>query len=91
MSIVLFDTNVYEKTDHKIIYETQRWNKSIRKLINNDDKTYSKFIKQNPKLPRLYGLHKFLKPGISMQPIIFVIVSVSHRLVKTFEKFNVKY
>lgn len=57
----------------------------IRKLTNNENKSWYRLIEYHPRIPKLYDLPKIQKVGILMLPISG-IGRAPHKLMKTLTK-----
>ena len=68
---LLGDNNTYEQISLQTITNNiYDFNKSYRKLISNEDKSWSSLINYHPIIPKIYGLPKTHKPDIPLRPII---------------------
>ena len=79
--VVIIDSTVYYQklmdltTNEQISLQTVSnniydFNTSNRKLITNEDKSWSSLINYHPIIPKIYGLPKTHKPDIPQRPII---------------------
>ena len=62
------------------------FNKSYKKLISNEDQSWSSLINYHPIIPKIYGLPKTHKPDIPLRPIISDIGSAPHNIAKLLAK-----
>ena len=89
-------------SDPTVKYQNQA-NKLIKQLVSEgyiDDMSSKRLIKHNTVSPKLYGLRKTHKPGISLRPVVSCINSPSYDLatfvhqilaqVTTTFQFNIK-
>ena len=68
---LLDDDNTYEQISLQTITNNiNNFNKSYKKLISNEDQSWSSLINYHPIIPKIYGLPKTHKPDIPLRPII---------------------
>ena len=72
---LLGDNNTYEQISLQTISNNINFNKSYRKLISNENKSWSPLINYHSTIPKNYGLPKTHKPNIPLWPIIYGIWS----------------
>ena len=85
---LLGDKNTYEQISLQTITNTiNDFNISCRKLISNEDKSWSSLINYHPINHKIYGLPKTHKPNIPLRPIISGIGSPPpHNIAKLLAK-----
>ena len=87
MTSLLADEDTYELVNKTLIdRETDKFNKSIKSLLKNQYKSWSKLIDHHPKLPKMYGLPKIHKPNTPVRPIISGIGSAPHKIARKLAK-----
>ena len=73
---LLGDNNTYEQISLQTVSNNiNDFNKSYRKLISNEDKSWSSLFNYHPIIPKIYGLPKTHRPDIPLRPIISSIGS----------------
>ena len=84
---LLDDNNTYEQISlQTITNDINDFNKSYRKLISNEDQSWSSLINYHPIIPKIYGLPKTHKPDVPLSPIISGIGSAPHNIAKLLAK-----
>ena len=85
---LLGDNNTYEQMSPQTVSNNiNDFNKSYRKLISNEDKSWFSLINYHPKIPKIYSLPKAHKPDIPLRPIISGIGSAPpHNIAKLLAK-----
>ena len=74
---LLGDDNTYEQISLQTTTNNiNDFNKSYRKLIPNEDKSWSSLTYYHPIIPKIYGLPKMNKPDIPLRPNISGIGSL---------------
>ena len=81
------NNNTYEQISLQIVSSNiNDFNKSYRKLISNEDKSWSSLITYHPIIPKIYGFPKTHKSDIPLRPIISGIESAHHSIAKLLAK-----
>ena len=81
------DNNIYEQISQQTITNNiNDFNKSYRKLISNEDQSWSSLINYHPINPKIYGVPKTHKPDIPLRTIISGIGSAPHNIAKLLAK-----
>ena len=81
------NNNTYEKISlQTVLNNINNFNKSYKKLISNEDKSWSSLINHHPIIPKICGLPKTHKPDIPIRPIISGIETALHKIVKLLPK-----
>ena len=84
---LLGDNNTYEQISLQTVSNNiNDLNKSYRKSISNEDKSWSLLINYHHIIPKIYSLPKTHKPDILLRPIISGIGSASHNIAKLLDK-----
>ena len=84
---LLDDNNTCEQISLQTITNyISNFNKSYKKLISNEDQSWSSLINYHPIIPKIYGLPKTHKPDIPLRPIISGIGSAPHNIAKLLAK-----
>ena len=84
---LLDDNSTYEQISLQTITNNiNNFNKSYKKLISNEDQSWSSLINYHPIIPKIYGLPKTHKPDIPLRPIISGIGSAPHNIAKLLAK-----
>ena len=84
---LLGDNKTYEQISlQTVLNNTNDFIKSYRKLISNEDKSWSSLINYHPIILKIYGLPKIHKPNILLRPIISGIGSAPHNIAKLLAK-----
>lgn len=84
MCDLLSDTGIYKplKSDPTTRFQNQA-NKIVKDLFSNhyiDELTYKKLRTSNSMFPKLYGLRKTHKPGLSLRPVVSCTDAPSYNL-----------
>ena len=80
---LLDDNNTYEQISLQTITNyINVFNKSYKKLISNEDQSWSSLINYHPIVPKIYCLPKTHEPDIPLRPIISGIGSAPHNIAK---------
>ena len=84
---LLGENNIYEQISLQTVSNNiNDFNKSYRKLISNEDKSWSSLINYHPIIPKIYSLPKTHKPDIPQRPIISGIGFALHIIAKLLAK-----
>ena len=78
---LLGDNNTYEQIFLQTISNNiNDFDKSYRKLISKENKSWSSLINYHPIIPKIYSLPKTHKPDIPLRPIISGIGPPPHNI-----------
>ena len=84
---LLDDNNTYEHISLKTITNNiDDFNNSYKKLISNEDQSWSSLFNYHSIIAKIYGLPKPYKPDIPLRPIISGIGSAPHNIAKLLAK-----
>ena len=84
---LLDDNNTSEQiSPQTVLYNINNYNKSYKKLISNETKSWSLLIYYHPIIPKINYLPKTDKPDIPLRPIISSIGSAIHNTTKFLAK-----